>query len=207
MSKVPDAYLETRTTEIRDAAMRVFVRKGINAATMQDIASEAGLSAGALYRYFESKEQLIWTVFEHCREETRALFEEVPADINSPLDALFAVGRVVWDEFRQTDVRGQYAVQLAATLGGGDGDERLSAEMRGTHRDVLERLAELISQAQQAGELTKDIDAGGLALTILSCVQGLQMLFVEFNEEVNTEAVYAVLGRMLRGLTPVQEEE
>ena len=207
MSKVPDAYLETRTTEIRDAAMRVFVRKGINAATMQDIASEAGLSAGALYRYFESKEQLIWTVFEHCREETRALFEEVPAGTDSPLDALFAVGRVVWDEFRQPDARDQYAVQLAATLGGGDGDERLGAAMRGTHRDVLERLAALISQAQQAGELTKDIDADGLALTILSCVQGLQMLFVEFNEEVNTEAVYAVLGRMLRGLTPVQEEE
>lgn len=206
MSKMPDGYLEARTTEIRDAAMRVFVRKGINATTMQDIASEAGLSAGALYRYFEGKEQLVRAVFEYCREENRALFEEAPSDIGSPLNSLFAVGRVVWDEFRQAGVGDRYAVQLAVTLGGGGRDDRLTAETRGTHADVLERLAALVRQAQVAGELANDIDADALALTILSCVQGLQMFFVEFDEEMNTEGVYNVLGRMLRGLAPAQKE-
>ena len=71
---MPGSYLEARTIEIRDAAMRVFVRKGITASTMQDIATEAGMSAGAIYRYFESKDQLVQAVFDYCREENRSLF-------------------------------------------------------------------------------------------------------------------------------------
>jgi AcrR family transcriptional regulator len=203
---MPRAYLEARATSIRDAAMRVFVRKGINGTTMQEIAAECGMSAGAIYRYFEGKDQLVRAVFEHCREENRALFDDVRTEAGSPLDALFAVGRAVWDEFREPGIRDQYAVRLAATLVGSRADDPLGAEMREMHNDVLNRIHEFIRQIQDAGELRRDIDADALALTILSCVQGLRMLFVEFDRELNTEGVYEVLGEMLRGLRPVQEE-
>jgi AcrR family transcriptional regulator len=203
---MPEAYLEARATAIRDAAMRVFVRKGITTTTMQDIASEAGMSAGAIYRYFEGKEQLVRAVFEQCREQNRALFDEVQTDSNSPLDAFFAVGRTVWDEFKQPGIRDQYAVRLAATLVGSRADDPLGAEMRVMHTEVIERIALSIRQIQAAGEIRKDIDADALALTILSCVQGLRVLFLEFDQEIDTEGVYEVLSRMLEGFRPAQEE-
>ena len=54
MSRVPEAYLEARAQEIRDAAMRVFVRRGVEGATMLEIARFfAGLARhdGARDRY------------------------------------------------------------------------------------------------------------------------------------------------------------
>jgi len=57
-----DPYLTQRAAEILLAARTVFVRQGFERATMQEIASEAGISAGAIYRYFPSKESLITSV-------------------------------------------------------------------------------------------------------------------------------------------------
>jgi len=206
MSRMPGAYFEARTTEIRDAAMRVFVRKGINGSTMQDIASEAGMSAGAIYRYFPSKDQLVQAVFAYCREENRELFAGSPEGM-SPLDAFMAIGRTVWDEFGEPGARDRYAVRLAATLAGSLQGDPLGGEMRRMHTELLERIESYLRQIQEAGELRQDIDARALALTILSCVQGLRMLFVEFDEEIETEGVLDVLTRMLRGFMSAQEEE
>src|SRR5689334_7440337 len=104
MSKMPTTYLEARTVEIRDAAMRVFARKGISSTTMQDIASEAGISAGAIYRYFDGKDALVRAVFDECREENQARFEEARDAFGSPFDAFLAVGRAVWDEFHEPGI-------------------------------------------------------------------------------------------------------
>ena len=58
MARVSDAHLEARRQSILDAATRVFAQKGIASATMAEIASVAGISPGAIYRYFENKEDL-----------------------------------------------------------------------------------------------------------------------------------------------------
>lgn len=48
---------------IERAAIRVFVRQGIAAASVREIAREAGVSLGALYNHYPSKEELAWTLF------------------------------------------------------------------------------------------------------------------------------------------------
>src|SRR6185369_128133 len=58
MAKVSEAHLEARRQSILDAAASVFSKKGMEAATMAEIATEAGISPGAIYRYFENKEEL-----------------------------------------------------------------------------------------------------------------------------------------------------
>ena len=57
------AFSDTRD-RIERAAIQLFVEKGITATTIRDIASAVGLSEGALYRHFASKEQLVWQLFE-----------------------------------------------------------------------------------------------------------------------------------------------
>ncbi len=49
---------EDRPDEVLDAALRQFVRKGFAATKVEDIATDAGLSKGAVYRYFASKEEI-----------------------------------------------------------------------------------------------------------------------------------------------------
>jgi AcrR family transcriptional regulator len=58
--------------QILDAARRVFARDGFVRARMLDIAQEAGLSLGAVYRYFENKERLFEALIADIHEELYA---------------------------------------------------------------------------------------------------------------------------------------
>ncbi len=49
---------DARPDEVLDAALRLFVRNGFAATKVEDIATDAGLSKGAIYRYFSSKEEI-----------------------------------------------------------------------------------------------------------------------------------------------------
>jgi len=49
---------------IEDAALALFVQKGVTDTTVRDIARALDLSEGALYRHFSSKEDLVWQLFE-----------------------------------------------------------------------------------------------------------------------------------------------
>ncbi|MGH3239279.1 MAG: TetR/AcrR family transcriptional regulator [Spirillospora sp.] len=59
MPRVSEEHLERRRRQILDAARTCFIRKGIHETSMQDIFAEAGLSAGAVYRYYRSKNEII----------------------------------------------------------------------------------------------------------------------------------------------------
>src|SRR5689334_18685391 len=72
MAKVSEAHLEARRQSILDAAAAVFSRKGLEAATMAEIATEAGISPGAIYRYFANKEDLA----RGCMSESSSAVEE-----------------------------------------------------------------------------------------------------------------------------------
>ncbi len=59
MPRISAEQVEDRRNQIRAAAARCFARKGIQATTMREIFAEAGLSAGAVYNYFKTKDELI----------------------------------------------------------------------------------------------------------------------------------------------------
>jgi AcrR family transcriptional regulator len=59
MPRVSQEYRDARRDEIADAALRCFAERGVQRTSMADIIAESGLSAGAIYGHFESKQQLI----------------------------------------------------------------------------------------------------------------------------------------------------
>lgn len=56
-------FTDTRQ-RIEGAATKLFVQRGITETSIRDITREVGISEGALYRHFESKEDLVWQTFE-----------------------------------------------------------------------------------------------------------------------------------------------
>ena len=68
--------VEDRRQQIREAAAVCFRRSGFHGASMAEIAKEANLSVGQIYRYFENKEAIIEAIVEHDIAEKRAKFDE-----------------------------------------------------------------------------------------------------------------------------------
>ncbi|MFG3618089.1 TetR/AcrR family transcriptional regulator [Nocardia sp. NPDC047654] len=59
MPRVSEEHMERRRQQILDAARLCFARRGFHETSMQDVFAQSGLSAGAVYRYFKSKDELI----------------------------------------------------------------------------------------------------------------------------------------------------
>ncbi len=62
---------------IRNAAIRVFARKGFHATRAEEIAEEARIAVGTIYNYFESKAQILLSVFEREFDEEVSLYESL----------------------------------------------------------------------------------------------------------------------------------
>ena len=72
--KVSEQHVEARRKQILDAAFACFAREGFHQTTMQEICREAGLSPGAVYSYFNSKEEIIEASCQECQQDL-PLFE------------------------------------------------------------------------------------------------------------------------------------
>jgi len=83
---------ETRQ-HVLDTALALFRRRGFARTTMRDIADAAGLSLGAAYHYFPSKEALVMAYYEWMQAEHEGLAEarrSPDADLKSRIAILFA---------------------------------------------------------------------------------------------------------------------
>ncbi|MDE3198353.1 MAG: TetR/AcrR family transcriptional regulator [Acidobacteriota bacterium] len=70
---------ETRR-KILEAALRLFRDQGFDAATMRDIAREAGVATGAAYYYYESKDALVMDFYRQSSAEMQPRIEEALAE-------------------------------------------------------------------------------------------------------------------------------
>ncbi|MBB4185658.1 AcrR family transcriptional regulator [Sinorhizobium terangae] len=93
IKKSPDV----RTNELIDCAQRLFFEHGYENTTVNDVIREVGLSKGAFYHYFASKEALLEAVAARMArqslDEMRPLLEDPSLDAVGRLNALFASSR------------------------------------------------------------------------------------------------------------------
>src|SRR5213083_2191577 len=64
-----------RRTQILEAAMVCFAKRGFHQASMHDISAEAGISVGLIYRYFENKEAVIAAMADRHKAEIQGVLE------------------------------------------------------------------------------------------------------------------------------------
>ena len=88
----PD-LVHRRHEQIFRAASRVFISRGYHAATVREIAGEAGLSLGSLYSYIRTKEDILYLVFERLTTALRENIRLAVKGISDPVDQMRAALR------------------------------------------------------------------------------------------------------------------
>ncbi len=200
MSRAAHAYQEARATEILGAAMEVFAREGLEAATMADIGRAADLSAGAIYRYYPSKEKLVREVFALCEQENAELLARAQAEgSGSPLAAIRALGRVVWEQFDGEHGRVHALISLELALAAARDPSRVAGVERPDNR-VLEELEQLAEAARDSGELPSDVAPSALAQTLVAIFLGVRLMSIEGPEAVDPPAVRTSMNQILDAL-------
>lgn len=84
--------MDDTRTRILSATMRAVRQYGLEGARIQNISELAGISPGAMYRYFKSKDELLVACFTHVDQQAAAIFEHLkfnPQDIlTDPISAV-----------------------------------------------------------------------------------------------------------------------
>lgn len=91
MPKVTPEYRAERRAHILAAARRCFIRNGFHAASMHDLVEEAGMSSGAVYRYFPSKDAVIEAIAADNLERVVAVIGQAIDDGATPQAAIATV--------------------------------------------------------------------------------------------------------------------
>ncbi|MDB5592272.1 TetR/AcrR family transcriptional regulator [Enterovirga sp.] len=188
--------LPDRKTRILDAAERCFVREGFHKATMQDIAAEAGMSAGNLYRTFPSKDALVEGLCERDRRDVAADFAAFDGD-GDFMANFVALGRKHFeDEPRDKAVLCLQIWAEAARSPAVAGHAAAFAE------DVTARLTELLDKARAEGRVHPGVDPRAVALLIMTLADGLlvrRAVVPSFDAAREVPAVLNLIGAVVSG--------
>jgi AcrR family transcriptional regulator len=77
-----------REPEIRQAALAIFAEKGYGAASVQEVADRVGVLKGSLYHYIDSKEDLLFQIFEAAHKDSETMMQELDALDLDPVERL-----------------------------------------------------------------------------------------------------------------------
>ena len=158
---------DERRIVILAAAERAFVRYGFHAATMNQVADEAGMSAGNLYRYFPSKEAIVEGLCELDQAERSEAFAALAG-----ADDLHAAMRAALDEhvLNCPPAKARMIVEIWAEAGR---NPRVAEFAHRLDRGVIEGLAELFDLAKARGSANAQVDARFAASLMFTLVAGL----------------------------------
>jgi AcrR family transcriptional regulator len=169
-ARLPSPPTQARGAEKRDriyeAAIELYEANGIDAARVEDVISEAGVSWATFFRYFPRKEDvLIEHAARHFRDEVRT------AAANGLRDARLRVRTVTERAFaallQPTGV--SPAMHSAALLEVFANPARFAALVDDGHPQPMVGLtAELLAEAQRRGEVRAEIDPSAAALTVVA---------------------------------------
>jgi AcrR family transcriptional regulator len=173
MPKVTEAHLEARRQQILDAAWACFARKGYHQTTMQDICQESGLSPGAIYRYFASKEAILKAINDRSQQMGRALVEEARSQAGGPLDTLEVIGQTMFAPFNDPMFETMTRVNVEMW------PEFLRNEvLRKAFRNELtfwrRVVTQLLTEAREGGQLKSEVDPETLAVLLICAWEGLR---------------------------------
>jgi len=201
LPKISELRRESRRQEILEAALACFSEEGFHQTGMADIVSRSGMSHGAVYGYFRSKDDIIEALADD-RHQSEVILNSVVLDAADPVEGLRALFRA-------------YARWLIEPAGHarrrvGINGWAEALRNRRVHARVVEGIniprgliAGLVERAQRMGRLSNTLSADAVARSFIALFQGF-VLQVAWGEDIDVDACIAVVDRMLQGLAPTQ---
>lgn len=160
---------EERQEEIVQVAIDLAAKNGVESVTTQDMADAVGLTQGAIFRHFPTKDDIWLAAINWVRRRLMSVVEAAAARSENPLEALEgiflahvsfvakhpAIPRLVFSDYLQRR------------------DSRLKQLIQEIITGYESRIAGLLGQAKAAGLARSDLDEGSAATLFIGMIQGL----------------------------------
>ena len=151
---------------ILDAAVVVFARRGFHRCRVSDIADQAGVAYGLVYHYFDTKEEILDTLFLERWELLLAAIADVDARDIGARDKLYEVASFIFDSYRyDPDLMKVIIVEVT----------RAANSFGRTHlekiREAYDGIARIVARGQAEGTFQSQVSADYAALAFYGAVE------------------------------------
>ncbi|MFG2476335.1 TetR/AcrR family transcriptional regulator [Streptomyces fagopyri] len=170
MPKVTQEYMDARRAQILDAARRCFLRDGFHSTSMQDLFAESGLSAGAVYRHFASKNEMITAIVEENMRDVLAMVNSVARSRPSSSigDLMADVLEIVKTKTAEQNVAGLSVLAWSESLR----NPSLAAQFDDLMTQMRNALTDVIREHQQGGSLSDTVSPEAIAAALMCTLPG-----------------------------------
>lgn len=166
---VPTVHLdsEVRRHQIVHSARKIVATVGMHSLTMQELAKEVGVSEGAIYRHFKSKDEILLILVQDCE---RSLLEAILDSTRPNEGTLDHLKHLLHRHFSTLERRkGVSFVVIAEALRFGD------AQVKHATKQMVERyvdtVASILKHGVEKGEINDDVDTAAAALMFFGMIQ------------------------------------
>ena len=163
---------DAQREKFAEATMRLVARQGLEGVTMRAVAAESGLSYGSLFHYFKSKDELLMHAVRHSTErQTKRINAYV-----SRYSGLKALEHLLCDDaIINESSRDDWIVWLTFLY-----KAALQESFADTYAELIDgwqaRITQLLQDAQQAGEIRRELDIDFEAIAIWAYSAGISQL-------------------------------
>ena len=179
MPKVSQQHRDARREQILAAARHCFLRNGFHNTSMHDLFAEAGLSAGAVYSYFASKDDVIVAIAEQNMRSVTEMIQDIAAQ--RPARPAGEVLAEVMDILHAKDTQEGLGNLTVIVWSEALRNPLLAARFNDLVTQLRTSLAEVIQQSP--GNLPGDVPPDVLATTLLALVPGYLLQLVLLGPE------------------------
>ena len=159
-----------RHTQILDAALVCFAKRGFHQASMHDISAEAGISVGLIYRYFENKDAVISAMADRHKNEIHEVLERArqASSLLESLEILFTAH--CCEDVPQ--VVSAFVVDLYAEA---SRNPRVADLVRDVLQTAMDGVTDLIARSPEGESAAHGLKSHELAELIFAVSRGMLM--------------------------------
>lgn len=184
----------TRQEQIIEASRKLTVKYGSEHLTVRRIASEIGVSEGAIYRHFKSKSAILSLLVDHIGDIWLTDIEKGCAEGRSVLEKLDNIAKTHVSLLEQRRGISFQVVAEIISLG----DRKLNNKIAATIQKYTDEIKEVLSEGVKTGEIRPDVDLDAAAILFFCMTQGLANMWVLTSYGFNLEQQHARLWDILR---------
>jgi TetR/AcrR family transcriptional regulator, repressor for uid operon len=159
-----------RRVEIVSAAEQCFLKRGFHQTSMQNIASESGLSMGLLYRYFSNKEAIIDAVAQRDQDASLAAIATLPAEG----DVIAAWVSLLIDASDSASAP-DYAALASEIMAEANRSPKIRKMLQANEAALASAIVDKLTEQERGRTLTLSGDAQSAAQSLLLLFDGLTM--------------------------------
>jgi AcrR family transcriptional regulator len=191
---------EFRSGTIQDAALAVIARKGVDEATVQEIADEAGVAKGTVYVYFRDREELLAKTADRAFDRLIDALEPAFNSSGTFSERLTAV--VV----RQLEFFDENDSLFRATMALSQRNSESAQLCNGSRGLYIARLEKMFVEARDRGEI-RDLDPIAVAALYRDCVRGVIIRRIEKQSRTpRIDEASFIVSILLHGIAATEVE-